>query len=141
VRCSGCRSWVLSTSGSKNKMCNRWKDMYVFKKDHENCNHTGKKMKTCISLQKHCFSKKSKLTWMNIEPLLQVCSIAHSMWQTFEKKCTVEPRVSFCLTNIVIIILLLQFLFKWVPFCFRDFVSVACLFSCPNNFVWLSFNK
>ena len=24
-------------------MCNRWKDMYVSKKDHENCNGTGKK--------------------------------------------------------------------------------------------------
>ena len=36
---------------------------------------------------------------MNIEPSLYVCSIAHSMWQTFEKKYTVEPRVSFCLTN------------------------------------------
>ena len=89
--CLGCLSWALC-SGSENRMCTRWKDMHVSKKDHEKCYWTGKKR--CISSWERCLSKDA-LTWMNIEPSLHVCSIAHCTWRTFEMKYTAKPRVSF----------------------------------------------
>ena len=39
----------------KKRMCNRWKDKHVSKKDHKNCNRTGPK--TLISSWKHSLSK------------------------------------------------------------------------------------
>ena len=46
-------------------MCNRWKDMHVFKKDHENCNHTGKKNKNMYFVAKTLFIKKKNKASMN----------------------------------------------------------------------------
>ena len=44
-------------------MCNRWKDMYVSKKDHENCNGTGKKKQQ--QKKKHVFHHEN-IAYLNL---------------------------------------------------------------------------
>ena len=48
-------------------MCNRWKDMYVSKKDHENCNGTQKqKQKTKPQKQKNLIFHHENFAYVNV---------------------------------------------------------------------------
>ena len=88
------------SKGSKNRICNRWKDINVSEKDHESCYRTGKKEHAFhhknIAYEKR---KRNALTWMNIEPSFYDCRIAPCTWRTFEKKYACKPRVGFHPTN------------------------------------------